>query len=280
LQQNNVFFIAEIGINHNGDLNLAKQLIDLAAEEGCDAVKFQKRDIDTVYTKEFLDSYRESLWGSTQRDQKRGLEFGYKEYKQIDTYCKLRGISWFGSAWDVKSLRFLNQFGVPYNKVASAMITNVDFLKQVARLQKFTFISTGMCEGRDIDKAVEIFSDHKCPFVLMHCVSTYPCPNEDCNVQMVKTLYDTYGCEVGYSGHEHGINPSVLAVALGATVIERHITLDRSMYGSDQSASLERDGLHRLIRDCNDVKGILGDGVKRFGEKEQNVASKLRYWDG
>ena len=272
------FVIAEIGINHNGDINIAKKLIDVAVDSGADAVKFQKRTVDTVYTQDYLSGARESPWGTTQRDQKEGLEFGLEDYRKIDKYCKKKNIAWTASAWDIESQQFLREFDVPFNKVASAMITHIPFLREVASERKHTFISTGMTEYEDIDKAIQIFNDHDCPFTLFHTVSTYPCELEDCNINMITTLIEKYSCPVGYSGHEKGILPSVLAVSLGATSVERHITLDRTMYGSDQSASLEPSGFKRMIRDCKNAKKILGDGYKRFIDAEKSVAAKLRYF--
>lgn len=272
------FFIAEIGINHNGSVILAKKLIDMAKSCGCHAVKFQKRDIDVVYSKEILDSPRESPWGKTQRDQKQGLEFGKREYDEIDSYCKEIGIDWFASAWDVNSLRFLQKYDLKYNKIASAMLTHWDLVEQVASDGKFTFISTGMSKLEDIDRVVEIFNKYGTPFCLLHAVSVYPCPDNWCNLLMIPVLQQRYGRMVGYSGHEAGILPSVLAISLGAEVIERHITCDRTWYGSDQSASLERKGLEMLVRDCNDVYKMLGTGVKQIIPEEEKVAHKLRYW--
>jgi len=271
-----VFFIAEIGINHNGDLNICKKLIDLAKDCGCNAVKFQKRDIDSVYTKSFLNSYRESPWGSTQRSQKEGLEFNKEEYQEIDKYCLEKNINWFASAWDEKSQRFLSEFNFKYNKVASPMIVNTNLLKLIAKEKKYTFISTGMSTYKDIDKAVEIFKIESCPYELMHCVSTYPMKDEDANLRMIDTLKNKYSCKVGYSGHETGLAISLAATALGATSIERHITLDRSMYGSDQSASLEPAGLRQLLGGIRKIEFSLGDGVKKFTEEEKKVAQKLR----
>lgn len=273
-----VFFIAEIGINHNGDLQIAKDLIDMAKEAGCDAVKFQKRTIDIVYDQAMLDSPRESPWGTTQREQKEGLEFGLEEYREIDAYCREKGIEWFASAWDVESQKFLQQFDCNYNKIASAMLTLTPLLEMAAGEGKHTFISTGMSTWEDIDRAVEVFKKAGCPFTLMHCVSTYPSLDEECNVRMVQVLKERYDCPVGYSGHEVGILPSVLAAALGAEVIERHITLDRAMYGSDQAASLEKRGLELMIRDCRLTDPILGTGRKTLSDKEAEVARKLRYW--
>lgn len=280
MNNNSVFIIAEVGINHNGDINIAKKLIDIAKQTGCDAVKFQKRTIDIVYTKEVLDAPRESPWGTTTRQQKEGLEFGKKEYDAIDHYCKEVGIDWFASAWDIPSQDFLKPYNLKYNKIASAMLTHIDFVKHVAKEKKFAFVSTGMSNFNDIDAAVRIFKDENCPFILLHTVSTYPCKDEECNVMMVKTLKEKYHCRVGYSGHEVGVLPSVLAVAMGAEVIERHITLDRSMYGSDQSASLEKKGIELIVRDCRAIKSVLGTGEKTFSDKEKSVALKLRYFMG
>ncbi len=273
-----VFIIAEIGINHNGDVGIAKNLIDMAKNCGCNAVKFQKRTIDIVYSSELLAAPRQSPWGTTQREQKEGLEFGIPEYDEIAAYCRTQGIPWFASAWDLESQKFLQQYNLPYNKVASAMVTHKPLLEMIAAEGKPTFISTGMSTFEQIDEALAIFQKANCPFTLMHCVSTYPCTDDQCNIRMVVTLRERYGCEVGYSGHEVGLLPSVLAVALGAVAIERHITLDRAMYGSDQSASVERQGLERMVRDCRAVAEIMGDGVKRVSSKEAEVASKLRYF--
>ena len=216
-----VFIIAEIGINHNGDVEIAKQLVDVVKIAGADAVKFQKRTIDLAYSKEFLDSPRESPWGVTQRAQKEGLEFGLDEYKEIDVYCREKGIEWFASAWDIESQKFLRQFDCKYNKIASAMIVYEDLLKEVASEKKHTFISTGMTELGQIDLAVEIFKSAGCSFELMHCVSTYPMADEDASLNCIKTLRDRYQCNVGYSGHEVGLAVSYAAAALGITSLER-----------------------------------------------------------
>lgn len=273
------FIVAEIGINHNGDIEIAKKLIDMAAKCDCDAVKFQKRTIDIVYTKEFLNSPRESPWGTTQREQKEGLEFGKKEYNEIDKYCKKIGIEWFASAWDENSQRFLRAYNLKYNKIASAMLTNTPFLELVASEKKPTFISTGMCTFKEIDRAVNIFRKHKCPFTLMHCIATYPTDDENLNLLVIKTLKERYKCDVGYSGHERGPHPSINAVALGAVAIERHITLDRAMYGSDQAASLEKRGLEILVKEARSVPIYLGNGKKTFSEAEKAIAKKLRYFN-
>lgn len=271
-----MFIIAEIGINHNGDLGIAKQLIDVAADAGADAVKFQKRTIDLVYTKEDLDAPRESPWGTTQREQKNGLEFDENDYSQIDTYCKSKGIQWFGSAWDLESQKFLRQFDCKYNKIASAMIVYDDLLKEVASEGKHTFISTGMSTVEDIDKAVGIFREADCPFELMHCISTYPMEDTDANLRCIQTLRDRYKCDVGYSGHEVGLAVSYSAAALGITSLERHITLSRAMYGSDQSASVEPPGFRQLVGAVRKIEKAMGDGEIGLQEKEHSIAAKLR----
>lgn len=272
-----LFIIAEIGINHNGDIELAKKMITMAKDCGCDAVKFQKRTIDRVYKKDFLDSFRESPWGTTQRAQKEGLEFSKDEYGIIDNYCKEKEMPWFASAWDKDSQEFLRQYDLPYNKIASAMLTQYDLLNVVAKEKKHTFISCGMSSYDIIDKAVEIFKDYACSFTLMHCVSIYPSEDEECNIRVILELKRRYNCDVGYSGHEKGILPSILAVTCGTSALERHITLDRTMYGSDQSASLEKRGLELLVRDARRVSVILGDEKKEISEKEIPIVKKLRY---
>lgn len=271
-----IFFIAEIGINHNGNMKICKDLIDLAVDAKCDAVKFQKRDIDLVYKKDFLDGYRESPWGKTQRDQKMGLEFGKNEYDEINNYCKQKKIEWFASAWDLNSQKFLKQFNLNYNKIASAMIVNLDLLKDVASEGKYTFISTGMSTLEDIKKAIKIFKEANCPFELMHCVSTYPMKDTDANLNTINTLRNTFDCNVGYSGHETGLALSYAAAALGITSLERHITLDRAMYGSDQAASLAPAGLKKLVGEVNKIHLALGDGKKRIIDEEIPIANKLR----
>ncbi len=271
-----IFFIAEIGINHNGDLKICKKLIDLASSAGCNAVKFQKRDIETVYSKEYLDSFRESPWGKTQRDQKMGIEFNENEYREIDNYCKEKKIEWFASAWDLKSQEFLNNFNCKYNKIASAMLVNIELLKKVAEEKKHTFISTGLSTLKDIEIAVNIFRERKCPFELMHCVSTYPLKEKHANLKTINTLREKFKCNVGYSGHESGLTLSYAAAALGATSIERHITLDRAMYGTDQAASLSPPGLRKIVPQIKKISIALGDGVKRMIEEEKPIAKKLR----
>ena len=271
-----IIIIGEIGINHNGDLEICKQLIDNAVKAGFDAVKFQKRTINKVYTKEMLDSPRESPWGTTQREQKEGLEFDESQYKEIDSYCKTKNIKWFASAWDLESQEFLKKFNLPYNKIASAMLVYSDLLEMVAKEQKRTFISTGMSEIKDIDNAVEIFKKHNCDFDLMHTVSTYPMNDEHANLSVIKTLKERYQCKVGYSGHENGILISHAAAAMGVSSIERHITLSRSMYGSDQAASIEMNGMRILVEGVRKIELAIGDGIKKIIEEEKLIAKKLR----
>ena len=270
------FIIAEIGINHNGDLSLAKKLIDTAVIAGCDAVKFQKRTVDKVYTQEYLDGPRESPWGDTQRAQKEGLEFNKEDYDVIDAYCKEKGIEWYASAWDVDSQIFLQQYNLKYNKIASAMLTNDELLEVVAKEGKYTYIATGMSTYDEIDHAVEIFKKNNCPFELMHCNSTYPMESADANLKLIDALKERYQCKVGYSGHEEGTLVSTCAVAMGATSIERHITLDKTMYGSDQKASIEPYELWKLVRDIREAELIVGTGEKVLTEAEQEVKKKLR----
>ena len=274
---NKPYLIAEIGINHNGDLDITKKLIDNAVKAKFDAIKFQKRDLNIVYTKDLLDSARESPWGTTQRDQKKGLEFEKKEYEQIDQYCKNVKIDWFASAWDINSLKFLDQYNLKYNKVASAMIVDQNFLKEIAKRKKHTFISTGMSSVEDIDNAVKTFKDSKCSFELMHCVSTYPMKAKDANLFTIQALKKKYECDVGYSGHENGVAVSLAAFSMNISSLERHITLDRTMYGSDQSASLELKGMINLTESLD--KMLEAYGEEKLGniiEDEKPIAKKLR----
>ena len=273
-----VFFIAEIGINHNGDVDIAKQLINQAKAAGCDAVKFQKRTIDIVYSPEVLAQKRDSPWGTTQREQKEGLEFDEEEYDIIGAHCRQLGIDWFASAWDIPSQHFLRRYDCKYNKIASAMATHLPFLKEVASEKKPTFLSTGMCSYEDIDRAVDVFRAAGCPVMLMHTVSTYPAADSDLNLSAIHALRERYGLPVGYSGHETSVSPSIMAAMMGAMAIERHITLDRAMYGSDQAASLELPGLLSLLGSIRKIPESIGDGVKRVLPAEEMVAKKLRYW--
>ena len=253
-----LFLIAEIGINHNGSLTVAKKLIENAKLSGFDAVKFQKRDIDLVYKKEFLDSFRESPWGKTQRKQKEGIEFNKQQYDEIDKHCKKLKIHWFASAWDLNSLKFLDKYKLKYNKIASAMIVDSEFLKEVAKRKKYTFISTGMSKTNDISTAVRIFKKFNCKFELMHCVSTYPMKIEDANLITIKKLKEKYKCNVGYSGHETGLAVSYAAFGMGISSLERHITLNRAMYGSDQAASVEKNGLVQLVKNLRVMEKSIG----------------------
>tara|TARA_Y100001936_G_scaffold12276_1_gene10675 strand:- start:4229 stop:5056 length:828 start_codon:yes stop_codon:yes gene_type:complete len=272
-----VFIIAEIGINHNGDVEIAQKLIQMAKSAGCDAVKFQKRTVEKAYSKEILDMPRDSPWGSTTRDEKMHLEFGKSEYDQISKFCLLNEIEWFASSWDVDSQKFLRQYDLKHNKVASAMITNNELLNCIAEEKKSTFISTGMSTISEIESAVNIFKNHGCPFELMHTNSSYPMKYEEANLNCLKTLKEKFHCNVGYSGHEVGASlVCVPAVLLGATSIERHITLDRTMYGSDHAASLESRGLNILVRDIRMLDQILGDGVKRVWPSELVKKKRLR----
>lgn len=271
-----IFFCAEIGINHNGDLDTCKKLIDVAVDAKCNAIKLQKRDIDLVYTKEFLDSPRDSPWGTTQRDQKEGLEFNYQDYSAIDKYCKSKNIEWYASAWDCNSQKFLRQFNCKYNKVASAMIVYEDLLIEIAKERKHTFISTGMCTYKDIQKAIDIFKKFNCPFELMHTISTYPTNYKDVNLNLINTLRFKFSCDVGYSGHETGLAITYAAAAMNVSSIERHITLDRAMYGSDQAASLEPSGLKQLVGGIRKIEKALGSGEKQFIQEEIKIAKKLR----
>jgi N-acetylneuraminate synthase len=271
-----IVIVAEIGINHNGDMGICKQLIDIAADSGANCVKFQKRDIDQVYTQDFLDSSRESQWGTTQREQKLGLEFSAEQYQEIEDYCKEKKLEWFASAWDINSQKFLRQFNSKYNKVASAMIVYKELLKEIASEGKHTFISTGMTTYDDIQTAVDIFRKAGCSFELMHTVSTYPMKDENANLNMIKTLREKFDCNVGYSGHEVGLAVSYAAAALGISSLERHITLDRSMYGSDQSASVEPAGFRQLIGAVRKIEIAMGDGIKKTIEAEAPIAANLR----
>ena len=266
----------EIGINHNGDIKIAKKLIDLCSDLKIEAVKFQKRDLNKVYTREFLSSKRDSPWGNTQFDQKNGLEFEEKEYKIIDAYCKEKNIKWFASAWDLESLRFLDKFNCQYNKIASAMFTSEKFLEEVANRGKYTYLSTGMSDMNHIEKAINIFERKNCKYELMYCVSVYPCPSHLIDLNCIKTYKDKFKCNVGYSGHENGLALSLAAVGMGITSLERHITLDRTMYGSDQSASLEPNGFRNLVHSCNKILPALGNGKKTILKEELPISEKLR----
>ena len=271
------FLIAEIGINHNGDIEIVKRIIDYACLYGFNSVKFQKRTINKVYSKEILDSKRESPWGTTFRDQKEGLEFDFKEYSEIDNYCKKKNIIWFASAWDDESLVFLDQFNLDYHKVASPMIVDLDFLNSVAKRKKHTFISTGMSDIKDIDNAVKIFRENECGFELMHCVSEYPLKDSDVNLNTITALKEKYNVDVGYSGHENGSLISQISIMLGISSLERHVTLDRTMYGSDQSASMEPEGMQKLIEGIDKIISAVGlNKIGHITENEKINMKKLR----
>ena len=273
-----VFTIAEIGINHNGDIEIAKKLIRQAKRCGFDAVKFQKRTIEEVYSKEELDSARESPWGNTFRDQKLGLEFGKDEFDEINELCKSLNINWGCSAWDINSYKFLRNYNLNFNKIASPMLTNYSLLEHVAKDGLKTYISTGMSTIEEIDKAVQIFEDVNCNYELMHCVSKYPFEDHHANLNVIKFLKKRYKCNVGYSGHEKsGQLISWSAVALGASSIERHITLDRTMYGSDQSASLEEVGCKKLIKGIRVIENSFGEKQKTILDIEKETIKKLKY---
>ncbi len=270
-----VYVIAEIGINHNGSLDIAKKLIDAAADSGCDAVKFQKRTIDVVYTKEELAKPRENPFGTTNGDLKRGLEFGQKEYAEIDRYCKARGIDWFASCWDEASVDFIEQFNPVCYKIASASLTDDNLLKHHRKFKRPIIASTGMSDTRQIEHAVEILGSHD--LAILHCTSTYPSKTEELNLRGIQTLREKFkGIPIGYSGHEVGLSPSLMAATLGACVIERHITLDRAMWGSDQAASIEPQGFKRLVRDIREMEIALGDGNIRIYDSEIPIIKKLR----
>ncbi len=272
-----IFITAEIGINHNGDLKIAKDLIKIAKSCGCDAVKFQKRTVEKSYSKEILDSFRDSPWGNTTRDEKLHLEFNKSDYDEIDKFCSAQDIEWYASSWDIESQEFLRQYNLKHNKVASAMLTNIELLESIAQEKKPTFISTGMSTIDEIRNAVKIFRKHNCPFELMHTNSSYPMKNEEANLNCIGTLKNEFSCNVGYSGHEAGATlVCVAAVLLGATSIERHTTLDRSMYGSDHAASLEPAGLQRLVRDIRLLDIIKGDGIKIVWPSELPKLKRLR----
>ena len=272
-----VFITAEIGTNHVGSIDIAKKIIDVAVETGCDAVKFQKKDVENIYSKEFLDAYLESPWGTTQRSMRLNREFSLEQFKEIDDYCRTKKIEWYVSCWDTKSQIEMRQFNTKYNKVASAMLTHEKLLHLIAEERKHTFISTGMSTIDDVEKAVNIFKKHDCPFELMHTNSSYPSTLDEANLYVISELQKKFKCEVGYSGHEKSAYlVCVCAVMLGATSIERHVTIDRTLYGHDQAASLEPLGLRRLVRDIRAVDKILGDGKKRIWDSELETVKKLR----
>ena len=268
------YVVAEIGINHNGDIDLAKRLISVAVAANCDAVKFQKRTVDIVYTREELARPRESPFGETNGDLKRGLEFGPDEYAEIDSFCRASGIAWFASCWDESSVDFIANFDVPCLKIASASLTDDNLLRHTRAAGKPLILSTGMSTIAEIDHAVSILGTDD--LVLLHACSTYPADYEELNLRAIPVMRARYGVPVGYSGHETGIPSSVASVVLGASCVERHITMDRAMWGTDQAASLEPNGITRLVRDIRLVERSMGDGVKRVVEREYPMIKKLR----
>ena len=271
--------IGEIGINHNGDIGLAKKLIKMSHDSGCDFVKFQKRNPEICVPIHKRNELKETPWGLiTYLDYKKKIEFGQKDFLEIQKICIELGIQWSASSWDMESQDFINGFSVPFNKIASAMNTNLDFVEKVAKELKVTFLSTGMSEMEDIEKCVAIFEKYKCPLILMHTVSTYPANDADLNLAVIGTLKARFGVPIGYSGHESSVSPSIVAASLGAVVIERHVTLDRTMWGTDQSASLEADGIKQLSGVLKRIPIVIGRPDKNFIESEKKAAANLRYW--
>ncbi len=268
------FITAEIGINHNGSVEQAKKLIDMAASVGCDAVKFQKRTVDVVYTPEELAKERQSVFGETNGDLKRGLEFGFEQYKEIDSYCRKKNIIWYASCWDEQSVDFIEQFNVPCYKVASASLTDDNLLRYIRRTGKPVFLATGMSTSEQIQHAVEVLGEDD--LIIYHCTSTYPTEISEINLKYITVLREKYNCPIGFSGHEKGILPTIMSAMLGANAVERHITTDRTLWGSDQAASLERDGINRIVRDIHQINTILGDGVKKVYDSELPIIKKLR----
>ena len=273
------YLIAEIGINHNGSISLAKKIIKIAKENNFDAVKFQKRDLEICIPENERSKIRDTIWGElTYMEYKKKIEFQKKEFNELVKFCKKIKIDIFCSAFDVNSLKFLKRYQFKFNKVPSAMITNTKFLIEVAKQQRNTFISTGMCIIKDIEKAVKIFKKYKCKFILMHCVSEYPCPEENLNLYLIKTLKKKFNCEIGYSGHESSVSPSLFAWMLGANYIERHVTDDRSRWGTDQSASLGPEGMKNLSSTLSKASSFFGDGKKKISQTEKKMLTKFKYW--
>jgi N-acetylneuraminate synthase len=271
------YIISEIGINHNGDLDIAKRLIDISAAAGCDAVKFQKRNPEVCVPEHQKSVMRDTPWGEmTYLDYKYKVEFEKEEYDEIDRYCKEKGIAWSASPWDLDSLEFLNQYDIPFIKIASASITDLELLRQACLTGKKVIISTGMSSEEEIDIAVGLLASEASDYAVLHCNSSYPAPIEELNLSCVKTLKDKYKCEVGYSGHEFRLGTTVAAVYLGATIIERHVTLDRTMWGSDHMASVEPQGLFKLVSGIRELEESYGDGIISVTESEEKIKNKLR----
>ena len=275
----NIFLIAEIGINHNGSVKLAKKLIHRAKLAGFDAVKFQKRTPDIAVPDSKKNKLRETPWGLiSYLDYKKKIEFGRKEFDQIDSYCKQKKIPWFASPWDIPSLKFLKKYRLKFMKIPSAMLTNIKLVKEMSKLKSKTFISTGMSTFKDIDKVYKLFKKNNSEFMIMHTVSTYPCPEKDLNLNLIKVLKKRYKCEIGYSGHEVSVSPSLVAAAFGALAIERHITLDRTMWGTDHSASLELPGMTQLCTLIRKFELYSGNGIKKFSNEEKKKLEDQKYW--
>jgi len=273
-QAQHCYIVAEIGINHNGSLDIAKKLIDVAVDSGCDAVKFQKRTIEIVYSKEELSKPRESPFGTTNGDLKKGLEFGMEEYSAINKYCKEKKITWFASCWDEASVDFIEQFDPPCYKIASASLTDDNLLKHHRKYGKPIILSTGMSSMQEIEHAISVLGSEN--LIVLHSTSTYPAKLEELNLKMITTLKTKFPFPIGYSGHEVGLSTSLAAFILGSCVLERHITLDRSLWGSDHSASVEPQGIQKLVRDLRVCEQALGNGVKQVYDSEIPIRQKLR----
>lgn len=276
---NKIYVIAEIGINHNGSLEIAKQLIDIAKVAGCDVVKFQKRNPDVCVPEHQKKIIRDTPWGKmTYLDYKYKVEFNKSDYDEIDEYCKSKDIHWSASPWDIDSLNFLIEYDIPFIKIPSALLTNLQLIKESAKKSKELIISTGMSTMEEVDLAVEAIknANSNCKYSILHCNSTYPAPIEDLNLKCIQTLEKRYNCPVGYSGHEFGLTTTIASICMGATIIERHITLDRTMWGTDQMCSVEPQGLIKLVRGIKELSLAIGDGEKRVTEKEKEIRKKLR----
>jgi len=279
VKKEDIYIIAEIGINHNGDLNIAKQLIDIAKVAGCNVVKFQKRNPDVCVPEHQKSILRQTPWGEmTYLEYKYKVEFNQQQYDEIDIYCKNLGIEWSASPWDLDSLDFLNHYDIPFIKIPSALLTNLELIHETAVIGKKIILSTGMSTIEEIDAAIGVITkvNPKLEYAILHCNSSYPAPNEDLNLKCIESLKNRYNCQVGYSGHEFGLTTTIASICLGATIIERHITLDRTMWGTDQMCSVEPQGLIKLVRGIKELNLALGDGEKRVTEKEKLIRDKLR----
>ncbi|MCD4663800.1 MAG: N-acetylneuraminate synthase family protein [Bacteroidales bacterium] len=270
-----VFIIAEIGINHNGSIDVAKKLIDVAVEAGCDAVKFQKRDPEVCTPEKQKNVMKETPWGNmTYLEYKKKIEFWENEYEKIDKYCKEKNIMWFASCWDEKSVDFIECFSPPCYKIPSALLTDDNILKKIKSKGRPIILSTGMSTLKEIEHAVYILGKEN--LIILHCTSTYPAKPEELNLKVIQTLKRKFECPIGYSGHEVGVAPSTIAATIGACTVERHITLDRAMWGSDHAASLEPKGLKILVRDIREIPNIMGNGIKKVYDSEIPIMEKLR----